>query len=285
MPSLPVTHYFEWKLCSDATRQYIMHEFAAHGARHIALTDQWLREILHKTSAAKTLRRMADKAGLAFCDAHGLYGPGEDLITPEAAERPLMLSRHLASFHILEDFGISSCALHISADPDTFPGVTLDGLMDLAARGLETLLPAAEKAGVTLCLENGWDMNTTPERLIGLLERFRSPRLGVCYDSGHANIVSRGCGPAPRDACVLEKLLPHIVNCHLHDNDGEKDAHELPGAGVIDWPRVMEQLARAPRLAAIQDEVAPFTSAEARSNVPVAALCRTFDRLLAGLWD
>ena len=44
--------------------------------------------------------------------------------------------------------------------------------------------------------------------------------------------------PTPWEHDVLDRMLPHIVNCHLHDNDGTDDQHLLPGDGTLDWTAV-----------------------------------------------
>ena len=56
------------------------------------------------------------------------------------------------------------------------------------------------------------------------------------------------------DDPILEKMLPHIVNCHLHDNDGFEDSHKLCGKGNVDWKKVISLLKTAPRLKNIQCE-------------------------------
>ena len=55
-------------------------------------------------------------------------------------------------------------------------------------------------------------------------------------------------------------MLPHIVNCHLHDNSGWKDEHKLPGRGCINWEKVIKLLKSAPRLKVIQSEVIPVST-------------------------
>ena len=90
-----------------------------------------------------------------------------------------------------------------------------------------------------------------------------------CYDSGHANIstckrdvennaerqwAKFGLKPVWDDK-ILEKLQPHIVNCHLHDNHGVVDEHLMPGLGNIDWKKTMGLLKSAPRIQVIQNEV------------------------------
>ena len=63
-----------------------------------------------------------------------------------------------------------------------------------------------------------------------------------------------GCEPVWQQN-ILEEMLPDVVNCHLHDNNGQWDNHWLPGAGTIDWKRIIGLLKNAPRLKNIQSEV------------------------------
>ena len=59
----------------------------------------------------------------------------------------------------------------------------------------------------------------------------------------------------PFDEHILEKMLPHIVNCHLHDNHGYIDEHINIGQGNIDWEKLIPVLKTAPRLKCVQCEV------------------------------
>jgi sugar phosphate isomerase/epimerase len=103
---------------------------------------------------------------------------------------------------------------------------------------------------------------------------FASPCLGVCYDCGHANIMEKhmpqsvmysswaACGKNADeiewDENSLEKLIPHIVMCHLHDNNGITDQHLLPGEGTVDFDAVFAGLEKAPRLLSYQSETLPL---------------------------
>ena len=44
------------------------------------------------------------------------------------------------------------------------------------------------------------------------------------------------------DDKILEKMLPFVVNCHLHDNDGIWDLHGNVGTGSIDWKHIVALL-------------------------------------------
>ena len=80
--------------------------------------------------------------------------------------------------------------------------------------------------------------------------------------------------PPSFDDRILEKMLPYVVNCHLHDNNGINDQHRNIGHGNINWDHIAGLLKTAPALQVIQSEVLPVTS-----NEPVREICQAFARL------
>ena len=287
--SIPVSHFFSWQECSDRLRPLLMQEFSVNGADHLVLADCLLRRVMQRFEFAETLRKEAREAGLTFCGAHAPFGIHEDLDNPLADERPMMIDRLKLVLKIVRDFGAESCTIHVGNVP--FREYSLDDYHNCILQSLEALLPTAETCGVVIAIENIWFPTNTPEKLLAILDHFRSPFLGICYDAGHANLMAKGMNfpesaardgwngwtdEIPRDDRILEKLLPGIVTCHLHDNFGQYDDHNLPGNGNIDWQHVMSTLARAPKLRCLQNEVDSIGN-----QIPIATLCRTFDRLSA----
>ncbi len=100
------------------------------------------------------------------------------------------------------------------------------------ARGvLRELGIVAAESGIVIALENlppGY-LGCTPDEIISLLDRTDRGSVGVCFDSGHANLSGHFLEFA-------SALLPLAVTMHLHDNDGTADQHAFPGFGSIDWP-------------------------------------------------
>ena len=152
---------------------------------------------------------------------------------------------------------------------------------------MDELLPFAESLGVTICLENIWYQLNTPERLLEVRREFPTGALGFCYDSGHANLMAQGWqSPGSRpmlawggrtpawDDHILEKMLPHVVNCHLHDNHGIQDEHLAPGFGTVDWNRVIPLLKTAPRLQVVTCEISPIKTRSA-----IRDMCGSMARL------
>ena len=208
-------------------------------------------------------------AGLTFLDAHAPFGVLSDLCLPFDEYRGLMLSRAKYAIEIANLFDVDTITIHVGSGMPVYEGKTdVKLLCDYTRRSLEELLPVAEKNGVVICIENIWAPITTAERLLEFISYFKSPWLGICYDAGHAHIASKPREiPNNADKCwgayglpvgwdehTLEKLLPEIVNCHLHDNHGLVDEHFLPGKGLIDWPPIMKLLKSAPKIRLIQNE-------------------------------
>lgn len=80
----------------------------------------------------------------------------------------------------------------------------------------------------TVLLENVWE--PAPDVFKKVLEKVKSPRLRVCFDTGHAHIFSE---------VLFEEwvsvLREDIVYMHINDNKGYVDNELVPGAGSIDW--------------------------------------------------
>jgi len=104
-----------------------------------------------------------------------------------------------------------------------------------AVVSMRRLAAFAEARGVRIALENlpeGF-LPVTPGEVLALIEAVGHAAAGVCFDTGHANLVWRSVPD------YLEQVVPHVCTVHLHDNDGTSDAHLAPGEGDIDWPRVL----------------------------------------------
>ena len=102
---------------------------------------------------------------------------------------------------------------------------------DLGYSRFMRLVEVAERAGVTLAFEN----LKVVDRLYEFMARAASPRIGVCFDAGHNHYVC----PERR---VCRDFAPLIRAVHLHDNDGTRDAHNIPFDGTIDWNEVVREI-------------------------------------------
>jgi sugar phosphate isomerase/epimerase len=119
---------------------------------------------------------------------------------------------------------------------------------EAALSSIEHLRAFARPLGVTLLLENTPNDLATPERLKELMKALHYPDLGVCFDTGHAHMMS-----SVHQA--FEVLADRIRTTHVHDNRRDRDSHLWPGEGNIDWNQTMQSLRAAPNSPALLLEV------------------------------
>ena len=308
MDKKPLTYYFELHECGDwsqgevpALFSYALKALAHHGVRHIVLSEGLLAQMMHYRwgweCLSRKIKAAVEEAGLDFVDAHSVYGTWWDLNEPDPERREEMVAAHIHAMSLAASLGVKTITIHVgnslspgvnyppSAWLDAISQVTWERHVDNATAALKRLVPYAETLGMTICIENVRYVCTTPEALLEIKRRFPSEALGFCYDAGHANIVEplyrasdipsqramAENASTPLALQILDQMLPHVVNCHLHDNDGKGDQHLLPGMGTLDWAGVAARLKRAPRLQCLQSEMLPV-----RCKTPIPVMVETF---------
>jgi len=113
--------------------------------------------------------------------------------------------------------------------------------VEAAISSLEHLHAFAKPLGVQLLVENIKNELSTPEKLLELLHAGRFDDIGVCFDVGHAHIMSS----VPQ---AFEVLKDRIRSTHVHDNNRDHDDHLWPGGGNIDWKETVVLLRTAPNV-------------------------------------
>lgn len=135
-----------------------------------------------------------------------------------------------------------------------------DRKFEAALSSIEHLRAFAKPLGVTLLLENIPNDISTPERLMEMLRLLRYDDLGICFDTGHAHIMST----VHQAFGVLEN---RIRSTHVHDNQGIRDSHLWPGDGSIDWEQTMQLLRSAPHTPALLMEIEGQEGVDAGSKM------------------
>lgn len=291
MYPVPLTYFFNFAHIDANARPWILAELAEAGAKHLVLTDSLLADILKDAAQLNAIEKEMADAGLDFVDSHAQFGIEIDMNLQQTAQRRMMIARHKLALEIAHYFHVETMTIHVGNNrTQELATLPLQNHIDAVTDSLAQLLPTAEELGITICIENIWTQTTTPERLLDWKKMFPTEALGFCYDAGHANIMANGRNFAESSAHIswryttpntppweehaIDKMLPHIVTCHLHDNTGEKDQHQLPGNGCVDWQNVREKLMQAPRLKCIQSEVTVTPN-----KITLPQLCRTFEKL------
>ena len=288
---IPLTHCFGWTKGSRDEQKNWLREFAENGAEHLVLTNGLLAEGLKDSAYLMEFAKDMKEFGLDFVDSHALWGMWADPGIPAEEWREIMLLRHRMAFRFCQHYGVHTMTFHTGNTFNSVYGkdLTLDDYYNALIRSLEILLPDAEKCGVVIALENIWTPLNHSRQLLRVMKHFQSSNLGLCYDSGHGNLMEKG-QLFPGQTCVppiwndlgipveweedlIEKMSPWLVNCHLHDNNGIMDEHKLPGEGTVDWQRVKSVLRKSPKLQCIQNE-------SSAAGLSIEQRCRTYRELL-----
>ena len=110
-------------------------------------------------------------------------------------------------------------------------------------RTISTYLDVAKKYGTGIAVENLAifyenvptivTYSSITENLIDLVDSFKDESVGVCWDTGHANIMNY-------DQADRIRMVGNRLKCtHVHNNFGKYDNHLTPDQGNIPWEKVM----------------------------------------------
>lgn len=154
---------------------------------------------------------------------------------------------------------------HIGVSNEMFD----DRKFEAALTSIEHLRAFARPLGVRILLENIPNELATPDKLIEFIHTSHFEDVGVCFDFGHAHIMSDVTQ-------AFEILKLHICSTHVHDNAKDRDSHLWPGDGSINWKEAMELLRSAPQTPPLLLEI----EADEKMN-PLEKIGQTFDKLEA----
>ena len=278
MKTVPLTYFWPFDAYDKRIQETPLRQFAEAGADGVDFNPPEMAAMMADPGEILRWKKMQAATGVKFRDAHALYGPLKDLSCPVPELFPHVVEMHSHCLRLCAEFGVGSCTIHVGR-PTSYCWDT-DFIHANMLRALEKLLPVAEDCKCVICIENIWDSNNTAGMLLDAIDKFKSPWLGICWDSGHAQLSRSDTPDIPEQCCrtswknsgfangpaewsdtgdYFHRLLPHIVTCHLHTNDRIRDRHWLPTdpRGKTDWSAEIPELLSAPRLLQIQNEASP----------------------------
>jgi len=239
---LAVSTYSYWHL---RTEKYPIEKVIEHAA---ALGFDGV-EILHRQMTDESpgyvnaLKKAAFQNGLAL----PMLSIHQDFVDPDQAARAKDVAHTKGCIDLAERLGIPCIRLNsgrwntiksfddlmkVKGDEPPLPGHSEDEAFKWCIDAIEECLPAAEKAGVTLALENHWGLTTRPENLLRIYKAIRSPWLGINLDTG--NFPGDPYGG-------IEALAPHAVIVQAKTYYGGGEWYTLD----LDYPRIAGILRKA----------------------------------------
>jgi sugar phosphate isomerase/epimerase len=124
----------------------------------------------------------------------------QNFVSPDPAARKKDIDHTIRTIGIAAQFGIPAIRLNsgrwgtiksfddlmkVKGNEPPLPGHTDDEAIAWVVDSIRQCLPAAEKAGVLLALENHWGLTTSVETLLRIWKEVNSPWLGINADTGN----------------------------------------------------------------------------------------------------
>jgi sugar phosphate isomerase/epimerase len=220
-------------------------------ARCIDLAAEWgfdAVEILHVQMTSEDngylqqLKRRAFVHGLSLCG----FSTHQGFLSPDKAQRQKNIDHTIHCIELAYALGIPTMRVNTGRwgtsqnfdelmknrgiEPN-LPGYSDDDGFGWVIESLEQCLPAAEKCGVLLGLENHWGLGRTPEGVLRIVDAIKSPWLQVTLDTG--NFLED-----PYDK--LEMLAPRTILVQTKTYYGGGLWYALD----LDYARIAEMLRR-----------------------------------------
>lgn len=159
-------------------------------------------EVLHvqmsgeSTAYLNQLKRLAFRNGLDLIQ----LSIHQDFVSPDAQERRKHIDHTLHCIELAAQLGVPSIRLNsgrwktipsfddlmkVKGDEPPLAGYTNQDALKWCTDSILACIPAAEKAGVILDLENHWGLTTKTESLMQIYRAVNSPWLGINLDVGN----------------------------------------------------------------------------------------------------
>ncbi len=177
-----------------------------------------------------------------------LHAPeGLNFLNPQDRVREASLKRMGELLEFSSEIGAERLTFHLGYCEPLSVGGKLVRLFELypdmyeqMAEEVFTFLADLPRDRVLLCLENcgGFRYGVVQKALRRILV---SGGLHLTWDIGHTNRLKGKKREA--EERFFGEFLDRVGNCHLHDNSGEWDEHNVIGKGNIDFPKYLNILA------------------------------------------
>jgi len=200
--------------------------FREYGFEYIHWCDDWDNNIIYSDEEIITFKQITKDFGIICQDVHGTSTPKYriDSLDPEDRKGYLRLLKN--RIKLCSELGGDCVVFH----PPKIENEDSSLKLEIAIESLRSVESICNDLGIRLAIENCYGGD---EGLIDqLLSRFDPDFLGICFDSGHANIHGNF------EASYINKK--RLLATHLHDNKGDSDSHQIPFWGTVNWIKVID---------------------------------------------
>jgi len=200
--------------------------FSEYGFEYIHWCDDWNVDALYTEQDVKRYSRLVESVGLRCLDVHGAATANVLINSVEETWRKRYIELLENRIRFCASIGGDAVVIHPPAGKTG--SLELIENLNRSLYVFKRIRPLCKDLGVTIAIENC--SANAKEILEFFFEKYPPDFLGFCFDSGHAHI--------PKIFDQLTGFGNRLKALHLHDNRGERDEHQPPFWGTIDWERV-----------------------------------------------
>ena len=196
------------------------------------------------TDTVSAIGELTQKHGLPVYQTHGNTHSGKEWDDPDYPLHDFQLKSNLRAIRGTAMLGGKWIVIHpmnLPHDPLYSPAKAKEANL----RYLAPLIEEAKKWGVGLAVENMVDFRGRRRRycggniyeLIDLVDTIHDPSVGICLDTGHANL------DGVESAAAIREIGSRLKALHINDNHaGEADEHLFPYFGTVNWTDTVRAL-------------------------------------------
>lgn len=168
---------------------------------------------------------------------HAPFAPRIDITALDDAARSEALAEIERALEAAARLGARHFVLHPGPESSELPRAERLDRMERGAESLDRIAARCRALGPRLVLENMLShlFAGHVRDLLWLLGALASTEVGICLDTGHAQLSGDL-------RTVAHKLKGHLWMLHANDTRGQFDDHLPPGDGVVDWSDLLRQL-------------------------------------------
>lgn len=189
----------------------------------------WTKEMESMDAERLLQPELADKAGLYLEHTHLSYF-GCDALWNDDIKAKEMVAGYMEDIKLAHKAGVPTVVIHpceiYVPDMARYP---------IFYENMRNIADVCASLYIKLAIENLGE-NIAIRRILNDLSD--NPFVGLCFDSGHNNVVNHD------DFSLLKDYSGRIFALHIHDNNGVKDEHILPYSEgcTVNWRHFSEEI-------------------------------------------
>ena len=226
----------------------VLANIARAGFSHVHWCHEWTGSYVYSVYEMLQIKEWCGEAGLAVKGVHASSGESgadlKDYVSSNEYNRLAgleLIKNRVDLAHVLD---AETIVLHLDPPWQRFEAEKdyRERFYRYVQKSFDELESYCKTRRIRVCVENSCiPLNHAHDMFDTLFARYDGDYLGLCFDTGHANI-------ACWDNCLdfADCYNDRLFMIHIHDNQGEKDEHLLPYAGTFNWEGFAPVLARSP---------------------------------------